>query len=112
LQGIDRRNLLLRSWFQPYMAYTCIAAFSTILLFNGFTAFLHSFDISTFFASYITLPVFVICWGGYRVVKKKDQCGIAHLEDTDLSHGPPQALRNTRYDLTPTHGLVQPVIKA
>jgi amino acid transporter len=94
------------------MAYICIASFSVILLFNGFTAFIHSFDVSTFFASYITLPVFAICLVGFRVVKKKDQCGVAHLEDIDLSHGPEQALRNTRYDLTATHGLVQPVIKA
>ncbi|GFZ50374.1 hypothetical protein JCM24511_08131 [Saitozyma sp. JCM 24511] len=110
VQGVDRSKLLLRGWCQPYMAWACIVSFTIILVFNGFTAFLHQFSVSDFFASYITLPVFGLCWIGFRLVKK-DVIGMARLEDIDLSNGPEQALRETRYDLTAAHGLVQPVVK-
>jgi amino acid transporter len=111
IQEVNRSKLLLRGWCQPYMAWTCIACFTIILIFNGFVAFLHRFSVSDFFASYITLPVFGLCWIGFRLVKK-EEVGMASLQDIDLSNGPEQALKETRSDLTAMLGLVQPIVKA
>ncbi|GFZ47556.1 hypothetical protein JCM24511_05300 [Saitozyma sp. JCM 24511] len=80
-------------------AWWCIACFTIILIFDGFVAFLHRFSVSDFFASYITLPVFGLCWVGFRLVKK-EEVGLARFQDIDLSNGPEQALKETRYDLT------------
>ncbi|RSH85457.1 hypothetical protein EHS25_004853 [Saitozyma podzolica] len=84
VQGVDRSKLLLRGCCQPYMAWAFIVSFTIILVFNGFTAFLHQFSVSDFFASYITLPVFGLCWIVFRLVKK-DVIGMASLEDIELS---------------------------
>lgn len=100
-QGIDRRNLPLRGWCQPYLAYICIFMFIIILFFNGFQAFLGSFSVSDFFASYITIPVFGIAWLGFRLYSAKNgsPVGMTPLDQIDLSRGPEGALRGTRYDL-------------
>lgn len=100
-QGIDRKKLPLRSWFQPWTAYICIFMFSIILFFNGFGAFLGGFDVSDFFASYITLPVFAIAFFGFRFysVKKGLPVGMTPLDQINLSRGPPQTLAGTKYDL-------------
>lgn len=100
-QGIDRRNLPLRGWCQPYMAYICIFFFTIILFFNGFAAFLGSFSVSDFFASYITIPVFFVAWLGFRLYSAKHgaQVGMTPLNQIDLSRGPAGALRGSRYDL-------------
>lgn len=101
VQGIDRRNLPLRGWCQPYMAYICIFFFTLILFFNGFASFLGGFSVSDFFASYITIPVFALAWFGFRIYSAKtgSPVGMLSLEHIDLSRGPEGALRGTRYDL-------------
>lgn len=100
-QGVDRRNLPLRGYCQPYMAYICIFMFILILFFNGFQSFLGSFSVADFFASYITIPVFALAWFGFRLYSAKvgKPVGLASLEDIDLSKGPGGALRGTKYDL-------------
>jgi len=64
--GINRHRLTLRSWFQPYIAWICIIAFSLVLLCNGFTSFLGGFAVSDFFASYVTLPFIGLCFVGWK----------------------------------------------
>lgn len=100
-QGIDRRNLSLRGWAQPYMAYTCIFFFILIIFFNGFGAFLGGFSVADFFASYITIPVFAIAWLGFRLYSAKvgNPTGLTSLDQIDLSRGPAKALKDTKYDL-------------
>lgn len=99
-QGVDRKNLPLRGWFQPYMAWICISAFSMILFFNGFTAFIGSFSVADFFASYITIPVVIIAFVGFRLyaMKAGRPYGMLPLDQIDLSRGPEGALRGTKYD--------------
>lgn len=101
VQGVDRRNLPLRGWCQPYMAYVCIFFFILILFFNGFASFLGGFNVSDFFASYITIPVFFLAWLGFRIYSARTgtQVGMLSLDQIDLSRGPAGALRGTRYDL-------------
>ncbi|KAL1408344.1 hypothetical protein Q8F55_005152 [Vanrija albida] len=106
LQGIDRRKLILRSWFQPYMAWTCICFFSLVLIFNGFTNFVHRFDAKGFVASYITMPVIAVAYLGFKLWTRSR---VVRLDEIDLSNGPAQALAGTRYDRNAT--LFVPEIK-
>ncbi|ROV94925.1 hypothetical protein VSDG_07116 [Cytospora chrysosperma] len=108
-QGIDRRNLTLRSWCQPYMAYFCLFWFVLIIFFNGFSSFLGGFSVSDFFASYITIPVFGLAWLGFRIycVKTGRAHGMTPLDQIDLSRGPGSALVGTKYDLGAPAPLVE-----
>lgn len=98
--GIDRRNLPFRSFGQPYLAWICIATFSTVIFFNGFPSFIGKFQAEDFVASYITLPIIFTAWLGYKVIKRSK---LRPLDQIDFSRGPAQALVNTHYD---THGLL------
>ncbi|KAL6870404.1 amino acid permease/ SLC12A domain-containing protein [Trichoderma novae-zelandiae] len=100
-QGIDRKNLDLRGWFQPYMAWICIFAFTIILFFNGFQAFIREFSVSGFFASYVTLPVVALAIFGFRFYlwRSGKPYGFTDLADVNLGNGPAKALRGTKYDL-------------
>ena len=94
--GINRKNLVFHGYLQPGAAYFAILFFSLILLFNGFPAFINGFKISDFFASYITVPVVIMCFFGWKVYKKTS---IVPLDLVDLSRGPAEALRGTRYEM-------------
>ncbi|WVR06753.1 hypothetical protein IAU60_003788 [Kwoniella sp. DSM 27419] len=99
VQGIDRRNLTFRSWYQPYQAWFCIVLFTVVLVFNGFAVFIHTddggFNVSDFFASYVTLPFIGLCFILWKLIKKTK---FQRYEDIDLSAGPEAALRGTKYD--------------
>ncbi|TYJ54809.1 hypothetical protein B9479_004480 [Cryptococcus floricola] len=70
-QGLSRDEFPYRAPFQPYLSWYGFLFFSVIILFNGFTVFLKgNWDTSTFIAAYITLPIFAVCWIGWKVVKK------------------------------------------
>ncbi|KAM0525353.1 hypothetical protein ACHAPE_000053 [Trichoderma viride] len=101
IQGIDRKNLDLRGWFQPYMAWICIVSFSVILFFNGFQSFIHKFSVSDFFACYITLPVIALSLLGFRIYlwRTGKAYGLTNLDEINLGNGPVKALQGTRYDL-------------
>jgi yeast amino acid transporter len=95
--GIDRKKLPLRGWFQPYIAWVCIVAFTLVLIFNGFQSFIGGFDISDFFASYITLPTIALCFIGYKCFR-----GTKFVDPHEvlLNMGPAEALYGTHYDIT------------
>ncbi|BEI82223.1 hypothetical protein CcaverHIS002_0300910 [Cutaneotrichosporon cavernicola] len=95
LQGVDRRKFTYRGWCQPYLAYYTIFLFMLVLITNGFGAWIPTFDVATFFASYITIPVVVICFVGWKIYGKTK---FVRIDEIDLSKGPPDALRGTRYD--------------
>jgi amino acid transporter len=101
IQGIDRKNLDLRGWFQPYMAWICIVSFTVILFFNGFQSFIHKFSVSDFFACYITLPVVAFSLLGFRLYlwRTGKAYGLTNLDEINLGNGPAKALHGTRYDL-------------
>lgn len=93
--GIDRRNLTFKSFAQPYLAWMCIAFFSLVVLFNGFSSFVNGFKKSNFIAAYITLPILFGSWLGYKVFMRSK---VIPLDRIDLSRGPAQALAGTAYD--------------
>lgn len=83
------------------MAWVCIVAFTIILFFNGFQAFIHKFSVSGFFASYVTLPVVALAIFGFRFYlwRTGKPYGFTALTDVNLGNGPAKALRGTKYDL-------------
>ncbi|KAL1404843.1 hypothetical protein Q8F55_008454 [Vanrija albida] len=95
LQGVDRKKFVFRGYGQPYMAWFCFVFFTIVLVFNGFAAFIPTFNVSDFFASYVTVPVVLISFVGWKIAKKTK---MPRLEDIDLSAGPKEALVGTRYD--------------
>lgn len=74
--------------------------FTVILVFNGFEAFIGSFSIAGFFASYITIPVVILSFLGFKfyLIRQGAPTGLKNLEDIDLSGGPERALQGTRYE--------------
>lgn len=56
-QGINRDTLPFKSIWQPYAAWFGLIYFSIIIVFNGFTVFIHgNWNVSTFMVSYIGIP--------------------------------------------------------
>lgn len=95
LQGIDRKNLTLRSWGQPYMAWVCFWCFLVIIIFNGFTSFIGGFKYADFIAAYLTLPLVILAYAWDKVWRKSK---VVDLSEVDMSGGPEKALAGTRYD--------------
>jgi len=101
VQGIDRNKFVLKGYLQPYLAYFCIFFFSIILLFNGFASFMPKWNASDFFASYVTIPLVLLSFIIWKLVKRTH---FVPLDDMDLSGGPKEAMLGTRYDTGPmTH---------
>ncbi|KAF4119429.1 hypothetical protein GMORB2_4771 [Geosmithia morbida] len=66
-QGVDRAQLPFTSRFQPWSSYFCIVVFTLLCLINGFTVFLPgSWSTSSFFSSYVGIPIFFILYFGHR----------------------------------------------
>lgn len=84
-QGLSRDDLPYKAPFMPYLAWYSIIAFSLILLFNGFPVFLKgNWDTSSFFASYISIPIFI---GSYLLWKVLKRTKTVRLEDIDFVTG-------------------------
>lgn len=94
--GIRQEGLSFRGYLQPYLAYACVFFFTLVIIFNGFQSFIGGFDYQGFLASYITIPAILIAFFGYKIARKSHMVA---LGDIDLSRGPYEALRGTRYDL-------------
>ncbi|KAF3011682.1 hypothetical protein E8E14_007468 [Neopestalotiopsis sp. 37M] len=69
-QGIDRNTLAYKAPFQPYLSYYGLFMCVIVLIFGGFTAFLGTFDTSSFITTYFPIPFFVVLFFGYKFVKK------------------------------------------
>ena len=70
-QGLSRESFPYKAPFQPYASWVGLIFFSLIILFNGFTVFLaNNWNTSTFFTAYITIPIFLVCWAGWKIWHK------------------------------------------
>jgi len=70
-QGIDRQTLPYVAPLQPYLSWVGLIFFTLVLIFNGFTIFLKgNWSVAKFFTAYITLPVFAVCWVGWKAAKR------------------------------------------
>ncbi|CAL9734814.1 dicarboxylic amino acid permease [Monosporozyma servazzii] len=67
-QGIDKSTFAYVSPFQPYGAYFSLVFCIIVALIKNFTVFIGGFDYESFITGYIGLPVFVLCYFGYKIV--------------------------------------------
>ncbi|KAK2865170.1 hypothetical protein FQN49_003843 [Arthroderma sp. PD_2] len=68
-QGIDRNTLILKSPFQPYLAWVALIFFSIIILFNGFDTF-QPFRFQNFFTAYVGIAVYFGLFFFWKVFKR------------------------------------------
>ncbi|KAJ5634706.1 hypothetical protein N7528_002548 [Penicillium herquei] len=69
-QGIDRKTLPYRAPFQPYLSYYGMSVCILVIIFGGFSAFIHSFDVSSFVTTYLPVPLFAVLFFGYKFWNK------------------------------------------
>lgn len=69
-QGLSREDFPYIAPFQPYASWFGAIFVTLVILFNGFSIFLAgNWDVSSFVAAYICLPIFGILWGVWKFVK-------------------------------------------
>lgn len=69
-QSVNRDlDLVYKAPFQPYGTYIAFGFFSLLAVFKNFGAFVFEFDVATFVTGYIGIPVFVILWLGFKLVR-------------------------------------------
>ncbi|KAJ6624231.1 amino acid permease/ SLC12A domain-containing protein [Mycena sp. CBHHK59/15] len=69
--GIDRTKFVYWNRFQPWPAYWALAWSVVIVLFNGWSVFIKGeWDVSDFIIAYINIPIFVVLYGIYKVVRR------------------------------------------
>lgn len=83
-QGIDRNTLPYKSPFQPYFDYVSLSVISLVILFKGFTAFVHAFDVKAFCVNYVGLPIAILLFLGYKTIKRTT---FVKAVEMDLSTG-------------------------
>ncbi|GAB1317839.1 Putative proline-specific permease put4 [Madurella fahalii] len=70
-QGVDRDTLVFKSPFQPYTAWFALIFFAVIIVFNGFSVFIHgNWDVTDFLASYIGVPIFFFLFVVWKILKR------------------------------------------
>jgi len=97
-QGFDPKQNAYNHPWQPYISYWGIFFTTFFILINGFQVF-WSFNASDFFTAYINIPIFLILYFGYKVIKKTKiwkpeemdfVSGIPTLEETEIPEVPPK----------------------
>ncbi|KAJ6562656.1 amino acid permease/ SLC12A domain-containing protein [Mycena capillaripes] len=87
-QGIDRTAFVYWNRFQPYPAYWALIWSILIIFFNGWSVFIKGdWDVSDFIIAYINLPIFLVLYVVYKVLRKSS---IVKPENMDFhSNVPP-----------------------
>lgn len=81
-QGISKKSLAYYAPLQPYGAYIALFFCVLIALIKNFTVFLgHKFDYKTFITGYIGIPVYAVCYFGYKWTYKTK---VVKPEEVDL----------------------------
>ncbi|KAK9424995.1 putative Amino acid permease/ SLC12A domain-containing protein [Seiridium unicorne] len=89
VQGIDRNTLAYKAPFQPYLSYYGMFMCIIVIIFGGFTAFLGTFDTSSFITTYFPIPFFLVLLVGYKLVKKSK---VIEYKDMDFVTGSSAAM--------------------
>jgi amino acid transporter len=55
-----------------------------VMIFGGFTTFIHTFDASSFVTTYFPIPFFVVLFFGFKFIKKSK---IVQYADMDFETG-------------------------
>jgi len=70
-QGIDRRTLPYRGYFQPYAAWYALFGTFIMVMILGFTVFIDGhWDITTFFTSYTMIGFFIVAAAFWKILKR------------------------------------------
>ncbi|CAH0042244.1 unnamed protein product [Clonostachys rhizophaga] len=70
-QNVDRTSLVFKTPGQPYLAIGALGFFCIVIIFNGFSVFIHGqWDVGAFIAAYINIPIFGILFIVWKLVKK------------------------------------------
>ncbi|OJJ46426.1 hypothetical protein ASPZODRAFT_142245 [Penicilliopsis zonata CBS 506.65] len=70
VHGIDRATLPYRAPLQPYLSYYGMVVCILVMIFGGFGAFIHTFDVSSFITTYFPIPFFAVLLFGYKLWHK------------------------------------------
>ncbi|KAI7412576.1 hypothetical protein KC336_g11664 [Hortaea werneckii] len=85
VQGIDRKSTLAYTApLQPYLSYYGLVVCIIVVIFGGFTSFIHEFDTSAFITTYFPIPFFAALFVGCKLIKKSK---MIRYEDMDFSTG-------------------------
>jgi len=83
-QGISRDELPWKGPLQPYIAWSGFISFGILLLFGGYTVFIHKhWNTETFVSSYINIPLILIFYFAWKFAKKTQ---IVALDDIPIQH--------------------------
>ena len=90
-RNINRESLPFKATLMPYSAYYACVLIVIIIFIQGFAVFIN-FDVSTFFANYVSVMLFVACWVGFHFIyngftKKAFTTLFLPLEDCDIETG-------------------------
>lgn len=69
-QGLDRRTLPYRGWFQPYSAYIGLVWMTLIVFCYGYSSFRGGFSVDSFFTYYAMLILAPILYIAWKVIKR------------------------------------------
>jgi amino acid transporter len=86
-QGIDRKTLPYRGYFQPYAAYYAAVMTFVVALVLGYTVFIDGhWDITTFFTSYLMIGFFIVAFVFWKLFKRTSYVrpGTADLQLGDI----------------------------
>ncbi|TYJ51597.1 hypothetical protein B9479_007822 [Cryptococcus floricola] len=82
-QGIPRDTLPYKSPLQPYLTYGALFMTCLVCFFKGFDSFM-PWDYKTFITNYIGIPVYVIGYCGYKLIRRSKA---VKMHEMDLSTG-------------------------
>ncbi|KIK04549.1 hypothetical protein K443DRAFT_92828 [Laccaria amethystina LaAM-08-1] len=98
-QGFDLTKNAYNNKWQPYVAYWGCGWTMFFILINGFAVFFGKFNVSNFFTAYVNIPIFLILYVGYKIVKRTKVwkplemdfvTGIPSMEETEIPEIPPK----------------------
>jgi amino acid transporter len=69
-QNVDRNTLIFKAPGQPYTCWFALIYFSIIIVFNGFAAFIPTFNVQNFIIAYINAPIFLVLYLFWKLFKR------------------------------------------
>ncbi|KAH6676312.1 putative arginine permease [Halenospora varia] len=80
IQGIDRNSLPYKAPLQPYLSYYGISICIMVIIFGGFTSFIHKFDTSSFITTYFPIPFFAVLFFSYKLWHKTKMVDYVNMD--------------------------------
>lgn len=78
----NKEHLLpFKNWTYPWGPWFCIILNSFLILVQGWSSFSPSFNVATFFSLYIELPIMLVMYMGWKLLKRTK---IVKLSEMDL----------------------------